>query len=633
MVNSFLLFRDAGLRKMFERGLTLREHIGGFEGMICTDSGAFQQLGGREVDLDAVEIVRFQDAIKTDVAAPLDLLTPPETNYEDALSRMTLSQNRIEDSLPECVYSDMAAIQQGGGYFSLRQKHIRQLARIGFRYYGIGSMVPFFNKNHDLAFTCGVIRDARDVIGRNVPMHVYGAGDPLDIAFMFYAGANVFDSSSYAHYAGQGYYMTIYGAVNKRSSLEKLGVSCECPVCRRAGVQDLFDKKVNENLLKRHNLFVLLELTRKLSQMDAEELDGYVGHIYDVHTSNGEVFRDSRLGVSWERFLSAKPIETPDAAPSAKTSPINAGTAGKAGDLSDLEDGLLTALAEESALTYKMAPDGVYGILADEYVSPKNSAFRARVAAAASMKEITRSRDYKAFRKNMRARAYMSLRRYKRPGADLDALASMALSEDDGPRTLEIVDRILSHHVSTRERLPVRRRFVEEFTSLVREGNAVADIGCGFNPLLIPPESYGTLSIYVAADRDVRAVELVRIYAKKHRIGNLIAFHWDINSGPDELARFTGREKYDVALALKLIPALYRARRPRPREDDDTAISVLGGFPADKMLITACRESMTRRENIEKHEMAALKRFIGDFEFSIESEVALGNEFGFVIGR
>jgi len=39
--------------------------------------GAFQGFRG-SVYLNNKEIVKFQDMIKTDVAAPLDLVTPPE---------------------------------------------------------------------------------------------------------------------------------------------------------------------------------------------------------------------------------------------------------------------------------------------------------------------------------------------------------------------------------------------------------------------------------------------------------------------------------------------------------------------------------------------------------------------------
>ena len=64
------------------------------------------------------------------------------------------------------------------------------------KYVAIGSLVPFFNVNHDLSFVGAVLRDARQVMGPDIPMHVYGAGDPCELPFMVALGANVFDSSS-----------------------------------------------------------------------------------------------------------------------------------------------------------------------------------------------------------------------------------------------------------------------------------------------------------------------------------------------------------------------------------------------------------------------------------------------------
>jgi tRNA-guanine family transglycosylase len=635
MVNSFLLYRDAALRKSFERGRTLREHIGEFKGLLCTDSGAFQQLSGRRVDLDALEIVRFQNIIQTDIAAPLDLLTPPETSYDETVARMRISQYRIEEAAGICGYSDLAAIQQGGGYFSLRRKHIRQLADIGFSYYGIGSMVPFFNKNHDLAFTCKVIQDAREVIGQVAPMHIYGAGDPLDIVFMYYAGANIFDSSSYAHYAKLGYYMTAYGAVNKRAMLEKLGFVCSCPVCAAYGLADVFDEKNRERLLKRHNLFTILDTIRVLSELGASDLDKYVSRVYGVHTANSDIFPNSRLASSWERFLDSKPIENASESRRDKVIFHIGERNGAIADekLSDAETLLLESLAEEIAAAYKMERLLIYGLLKEEYALPRNAGFRSRVLGIASLKDVFRLSGYKVFRKNIRARLYQSLRQYKPNRNNLEALAAELISGDNPGRLENVLEQILGEHVSAKERLADRQNFTDVLRRVIPDGSVVADIGCGFNPLLISAEFYNNLSSYIALDKDTQSVEMVRIYAKKYGIDNLKAYTWDIGGGFSELEKITGISHFDAALALKIIPALYRADHTRGNSGSGYTIPIIGRFPASVMLATVCRESMTRRENIEKRELASLRRFTDEYGFTIESEVSFRNEFGFVLRK
>ena len=668
MVNAFLLFRERRLKAAFEQGHTLRNHIGGFDGMLCTDSGAFQQLSGRKVGVDPLEIVKFQNMIKTDIAAPLDLITPPDTGFDETRRRMIISQYRIAEALEVCDYSDLAGIQQGGGFFSLRQKHIRQLAGIGIKYYGIGSMVPFFNKNHDLSFTCGVIRDARSVIGEGAPMHVYGAGDPLDIAFMFFAGANIFDSSSYAHYAQRGYYMTPYGAVNKRSACERLGFECACPVCRDNEPAGIFDIIPGEPLRKLHNLFLILETVRALGEFSGNtRIEEYVSVVYDRHIENIDLFPGSMLASSWEKYLkgdkSDKEAETgkamrfidPDTEgggddfccfgqfrdktgiPSIEKPSLphlkgldadNCGREPKTIELSEIEQEAIEVLAAESAVVYKMDRSVIAALLAEELTAPKNTRFRSRINGAESIKEAQRLSEYKTFRKNMRAVLYQKLRQYKEP--DLSANELLAgFVECAGSDIASTVDSLLRTHVSTRERMPDREEFARTVHGFIKPGDAVIDVGCGFAPLLWPAGFFENLSCYIAVDKDAEATETVRVFAKKCGITNLKAFTWDINSGLPELNRLTGIDRYDIALMLKLIPVVSRADQASGGAAGAT--SILGDFPAARLLATVNRESMTKRESIEKRELSVLKQFIRAFDFSIEAGFSGGSETGYCI--
>jgi tRNA-guanine family transglycosylase len=296
MVNSFFLYKNRETRALFENGLTLREHIGGFDGLICTDSGAFQGLK-RPLYLANKTIVKFQNMIQSDVAAPVDLITPPGDGRTEAESKMLASHKRILEALPLCNYSLLAGMQQGGRFFDLRQKHIRLLAELDLRYYGIGSLVPFFNRKHDLHFCCKVISDARLSIGPQKAMHVYGAGDPVEIPFLYQAGANVFDSSSYAHFAEAGSFMTPYGAVPSLDALSKMEYQCSCPICQNSSEQEVFQDK---SLLKQHNLhqiFMAIRLIR--SWKDKTEAEKCLANILDRHMKS---FNDSKLQESWDKF-------------------------------------------------------------------------------------------------------------------------------------------------------------------------------------------------------------------------------------------------------------------------------------------------------------------------------------------
>ena len=633
MVNSFLLFRDEELRSKFRQGYTLREYIGGFPGMICTDSGAFQQLGGRKVRLDPVEIVRFQNFIKTDIAAPLDLITPPDTDYNETYRRMVISQYRIEEGLSNSEYSDLVGLQQGGGFFSLRQKHIRQLADMGvIRYYGIGSMVPFFNKNHDLLFTCNVIKDARSVIGENVPMHVYGAGDPLDIAFMFHAGANVFDSSSYAHYAAGGYYMTPYGAVNKRNACEKLGFNCNCPVCSKNNLSDIFDVKNGIRLREQHNLFLLL-LTMKELQVHNErkELEKYLSRIYEKHIENSDLFPNSKLSESWEGFLRNDIVEYAGDVQRKKFSKyiLRSDFLVEAhSDLTHSEIDLLEEIASEVSKTYKMDIESIMKILAKELKSPRWMNFRFRIASCSTRKDIQRLKDYKLFVKNARKSIYNILRQYKSSEDKLnDSKVRLIECHEDELETC--VTDMLIKHISTKERLASRDEFIIQLGGLVYDGDVLIDIGCGINPLLLPVDFYRRLSRYIAVDKDSESVEIVRIFSKRYGIENLFAYTWDIGDGIDELNALTGCDSYDIALLLKVIPVVNRA--DQKFNTGKECIPVLGNFPAKRVLATVSKESMTKHKSIEKRETGVLKHFVDDYHYNIESEFSCGCELGYYL--
>lgn len=634
MVNAFLLFRDKKLREKFENGYTLREHIGGFPGMLCTDSGAFQQLSGRKVDLDALEIVRFQNTIMADIAAPLDLITPPDTSYEETLQRMIVSHHRIEEAARISDYSDLSGIQQGGGFFSLRQKHIRQLAELDLRYYGIGSMVPFFNKNHDLHFTCSVIQDARNVIGPGKAMHVYGAGDPLDMAFMYRAGANVFDSSSYAHYARGGFYMTPFGAVCKVSECERLNYECRCPVCVKIPLQKIFNLKTGENLRQQHNLFVLLETVRNLEKYANEnQLDDYISEIHDRHLKNVDLFPNSQLGQSWEKYLHGESCEKIANSVSSISASREKNIETK---LSAIEETLVDFLATDIAETYKMEPHHIARLLAAELFEPANTVFRRKIGKSLTLKNVQNLSEYKAFRKKMRSLLYQKLRQYKTSDYDAEAILARLIDCGDD-QTESLLEQLLSVHVSTRERLPHKNEFLENVCDAIAPGSTVIDIGCGYNPLVFPREFYRKIARYIAVDKDAPSIEAVRVFARKFRIENMEPYIWDIASGLDALEQLTGIKTYDFAMMLKVIPVVQRLDRVRTSDSKGnmrmSMTTVMGNFPATRFLATVSRESMTKHESIEKRELGVLREFLHAYDFTEIAEFSCGSEFGYWVYR
>lgn len=290
IVNAFLLYKERELRMAFQDGLRLHSYIG-FPGMVMTDSGAFQGFKGK-LYLKNKDIVRFQDSIGADVLSPLDIITPPGDNRTLVERKWRQTLKRVTEAVTLAENAIVAGPQQGGKFLDLRRKSTEDLLRLGVRYLALGSLVPFFNKNHDLEFVGRVIRDARAMC--DIPIHVFGAGDPLEIPFLAAMGADIFDSSSYAHYAGEGWYMTPYGSLSKTV----LDFVCPCPFCEEAGgPQAVLGEK---RRLASHNLWTILHTVDMVREHKSRgTLEKLLVKILEQHAA---WFPESRLNAAWERL-------------------------------------------------------------------------------------------------------------------------------------------------------------------------------------------------------------------------------------------------------------------------------------------------------------------------------------------
>jgi 7-cyano-7-deazaguanine tRNA-ribosyltransferase len=290
IANAYFLYRQRSLRRALpERGI--KDHLG-FHGMVMTDSGAFQAFRGR-LYLRNRDIIRFQDDIGADVISPLDIVTPPGDGFETAEGKLGVTMDRVAEGLEIVERGTLAGVQQGGRFLELRKRAAEGLAELGVRYVALGSLVPFFTRNHDLEFAAQVIADARAVLPPEVPIHLYGAGDPVELPFYSYLGCDVFDSSAFIHYAEQGSYMTPYGALEEGRECGP-EFDCECPYCRSGGSGVRNDPRA----LVRHNLWTVLDTVERVRRLREEDrLADYLEEALSVHE---RWFPDSALGASWE---------------------------------------------------------------------------------------------------------------------------------------------------------------------------------------------------------------------------------------------------------------------------------------------------------------------------------------------
>ena len=166
--------------------------------------------------------------------------------------------------------------------------------------------------------------------------------------------------------------------------------------------------------------------------------------------------------------------------------------------------------------------------------------------------------------------AYLPERpRYGRLLATLDA----ALATGDEEQVRDALRYAMSHHASTRERLPILDEFYGEIFSRLGEVSSLLDVACGLNPLAAPWMRLPPGARYLAVDVDAELVDFVGSCLQRLGIAGE-ARVVDVLEG-----EITAES--DVALLLKSVPCLDQQRRGAGRAviESLSARRVVVSFP------------------------------------------------------
>ncbi len=290
ITNAYFLYKKRELKTIvLENGI---KKFLDFDGLVVTDSGAFQQFSG-PLYLSNSKIIAFQQKIGADVISPLDVITTPGDNRTAAQGKLATTLKRIKQGISIADRSILIGVQQGGRFLNLRGECLERLVEMEVKYIALGSLVPFFTRNHHIEFILKVIKQAREIVPPHIPIHLYGAGDPLELPFYLALGCDIFDSSSFIHYARDKWYMTPYGAIKDYNMLNIMQYACSCSYCQNYGAEILDDSKA----LAAHNLWVILNTLEKVKGMLADNsLFAYLENVVAIHQ---QCFPDSRLAYSW----------------------------------------------------------------------------------------------------------------------------------------------------------------------------------------------------------------------------------------------------------------------------------------------------------------------------------------------
>lgn len=262
ITNSYLIWRRSR-----EEGKTLKVHeLLGYDGVVETDSGAYQILQYGDVEVQPTEIVKFQETIDSDIAVILDVPTGRELSKERAKWTVDETIRRADEALRVVGRKDILWVGpvQGGIYPDLVSYSAREMAKRDFSIHALGSPTPVMQQ-YEFNVLVDMVMAAKLNLPPDRPLHLFGAGHPMMFALAVALGCDIFDSASYALFARNERYMTTQGTA-KLADLEYL--PCNCPTCYKTTpekVRNLIPVE-RERFLASHNLHACFSELKTIKQ-------------------------------------------------------------------------------------------------------------------------------------------------------------------------------------------------------------------------------------------------------------------------------------------------------------------------------------------------------------------------------
>jgi len=196
ITNSYFVYRLAGGKPVQVKRLL------GWDGVVMTDSGAYQILRYGTVDVDPDEILFYQSQIGSDIGVILDLPFDYEEPYDSAVLKVeeTLRRAKRATTFLDKLNMLVVAPIQGALHADLLVRSTRELTRLGFHIFAIGSPTTLLEE-YRFDLVLNVVAEVKLNMAREAPLHLFGAGHPLILPFAVALGVDLFDSASYILYA------------------------------------------------------------------------------------------------------------------------------------------------------------------------------------------------------------------------------------------------------------------------------------------------------------------------------------------------------------------------------------------------------------------------------------------------
>ncbi|MCK4237820.1 MAG: tRNA-guanine transglycosylase, partial [Candidatus Lokiarchaeota archaeon] len=176
--NAYILYQNEILK---ERALRNGIHkLLDYDGIIATDSGAFQQyMYNDKIDINPEDIELFQENIGSDFPVILDIPVQPNDTYEVAKNKVLKTIERAKENIKRRKHtkSEWMGPIHGGKYKDLLEMSAKEMSKLDFGIYAIGGLVKFFI-DYRFDLVVDILLTVKNNIIPNRPLHMFGLGLP-----------------------------------------------------------------------------------------------------------------------------------------------------------------------------------------------------------------------------------------------------------------------------------------------------------------------------------------------------------------------------------------------------------------------------------------------------------------------
>ncbi|MHA1106789.1 MAG: tRNA guanosine(15) transglycosylase TgtA [Promethearchaeota archaeon] len=258
--NAYIMYKNKEYRE---------EILINYDGIIATDSGAFQQYmyNDNKIEIKPEEIENFQERIESDFPVILDLPVQLEDTFEVAESKVLKTIKRAKENISRRENQNCYWIGpiHGGKFPDLLKKSSIEMSKLDFGIYAIGGLVKAFLL-YKFELTLNILITVKKNIIPNKPLHMFGLGLPQFFSLAVACGCDLMDSAAYILFAKQNRYFTLSTGTKRLEELYEF--PCHCPICTKYTPSEVktFEPELIVELLAKHNLHLSFSELRTVRQ-------------------------------------------------------------------------------------------------------------------------------------------------------------------------------------------------------------------------------------------------------------------------------------------------------------------------------------------------------------------------------